>query len=49
MGRGSAQVLKKLEYPAKCRIADDTEFRYESVIETTPRILGARRFLGGRI
>jgi integration host factor subunit alpha len=39
MGRGSAQVLKKLEYPATSRIADRTEFRYESVIETA----GARR------
>jgi integration host factor subunit alpha len=33
MGRGSAQVLKKLEYPARSRIADRTEFRYEPVIE----------------
>jgi hypothetical protein len=35
MGRGSAQVLKSLEYPATSRIADMTEFRYESVIEAT--------------
>ena len=34
MGRGGAQVLKSLEYPARSRIADKTEFRYESVIET---------------
>jgi integration host factor subunit alpha len=33
MGCGSAQVLKNLEYPARSRIADTTEFRYESVIE----------------
>jgi hypothetical protein len=33
MGRGSAQVLKSLEYPAKSRIADKTDFRYESVID----------------
>jgi integration host factor subunit alpha len=33
MGRGGAQVLKKLEYPANCRIAQAQEFRYESVIE----------------
>jgi len=33
MGRGSAQVLKSLEYPATSRIADGTEIRYESVIE----------------
>jgi integration host factor subunit alpha len=35
MGRGSAQVLKSLEYPATSRFADMTEFRYESVIEAT--------------
>jgi integration host factor alpha subunit len=34
MGRGSAQVLKSLEYPARSRIADRMEIRYESVIET---------------
>jgi integration host factor subunit alpha len=34
MGRGSAQVLKCLGYPATSRIADKTDFRYESVIET---------------
>ena len=34
MGRGCAQVLKNLEYPAICRIADRTDFRYESVIDT---------------
>jgi len=39
MGRGSAQVLKSLEYPATSRIADGREFRYGSVIETA----GARR------
>ena len=33
MGRGCAQVLKYLEYPAKSRIADTTDFRYESVID----------------
>ena len=44
MGRGSAQVLKSLEFPATSQIADTTEFRYESVIETT----GARRS-GGEI
>jgi integration host factor subunit alpha len=33
MGRSSAQVLKKLEYPSNCRIADRTEFRYECVID----------------
>ena len=41
MGRGSAQVLKNLEYPAKWRIADDTEFRYDCVIESGG---GSRRF-----
>jgi hypothetical protein len=45
MGRGSAQVLKKLEYPARSRIADGADFRYDSVIETA----GARRSKGGRI
>jgi integration host factor subunit alpha len=39
MGRGSAQVLKKLKYQAISRIADGADFRYESVIETA----GARR------
>jgi integration host factor subunit alpha len=34
MGRGSAQVLKSLEYPATSSIADGRQFRYESVIET---------------
>ena len=34
MGRGSAQVLKNLEYPAISRIADRTDIRYEHVIET---------------
>jgi integration host factor subunit alpha len=34
MGRSSAQVLKKLEYPVISRIADASEFRYEHVIET---------------
>ena len=33
MGRSGAQVLKSLEYPATSRIADMTDFRYESVIE----------------
>jgi len=33
MGCGRAQVLKSLEYPAKSRIADKTDFRYESVID----------------
>jgi hypothetical protein len=33
MGRGSAQVLKKLEYLLISRIADGVDFRYESVIE----------------
>jgi hypothetical protein len=41
MGRGSAQVLKKLEYQSISRIADTTEFRYESVIETAG---GKRRY-----
>jgi len=45
MGGGSAQVLKKLEYPAKSRIADGAEFRYESVIDAA----GARRPLGETI
>jgi integration host factor subunit alpha len=42
LGRGSAQVLKSLEYPAKSRIADGKKFRYESVIDAA----GARRPLG---
>ena len=42
MGRGSAQVLKKFGNPSKCRIADRTEFRYESVIDG-----GARRNRAG--
>ena len=33
MGRGCAQVLKKLEYLLISRIADRVDFRYESVIE----------------
>ena len=33
MGRGRAQVLKKFGNPAKSRIADKPEFRYESVID----------------
>jgi integration host factor subunit alpha len=33
MGRGGAQVLKSLEYPARSRIADTTEFRYESELK----------------
>jgi len=31
MGRGSAQVLKNLKYPAISRIADALDFRYERV------------------
>jgi integration host factor subunit alpha len=45
MGRSSAQVLKKLEYPATSRIADTTEFRYESVLTAA----GARRPFGETI
>jgi hypothetical protein len=41
MGRGSAQVLKKMEYQLIGRIADTTDFRYESVIETAG---GKRRY-----
>ena len=48
MGRGSAQVLKNLEYPAKCRIADTTEFRYESVIETAGGAVDGGRIFDGR-
>jgi hypothetical protein len=41
MGRSGAQVLKKLEYQLISRIADTTDFRYESVIETAG---GRRRY-----
>ena len=44
MGCGSAQVLKSLEYPWIRRIADKTDFRYESVIQTG----GGTPFEGGR-
>ena len=42
MGRCSAQVLKELEYQLISRIADTTDFRYESVIETAG---GKRRYM----
>jgi hypothetical protein len=44
MGRSSAQVLKSLEYPAKSRIADKTDFRYESVIDAAGGAVTAGEF-----
>jgi len=44
MGRGSAQVLKKLEYQVISRIADGMYFRYECEIETA----GGIAVMGGR-
>jgi integration host factor subunit alpha len=44
MGRRSAQVLKKVESQSISRIADTTDFRYESVIDTA----GASAVIGRR-
>ena len=42
MGRGGSQVLKSLEYPARSRIADTTDFRYESELNGGGTVTGGR-------